>query len=226
MRPVVPIVALFLASAIVAQELQPAFSIGDVDVYRARLENGLTVLVVPDATAEEVNVGISFAVGTRHETAAESGLAHLTEHVMFSGTRKIGDNEQTTLVKEAGGEANAYTRADYTFYYDHGLPPDQLDLALELEADRMENLAFDEAGCEREWKALLQEERNSTSDGERKIGHLRRLAFGPDHYGVGILKGRVHTSSESLTREMSREFWKEHYRPDCAVVVVHDIAYD
>lgn len=103
------------------------------------LENGLTVILQNIPEASIANVNVLYKVGSRNETPTKTGLAHLFEHLMFTGTAAVPDYD--TPIQLAGGENNAFTNTDFTNYY-ISVPKQNLDLAIFLEADRMHNLSL------------------------------------------------------------------------------------
>ncbi len=108
-------------------------------VQEHKLDNGLTVLLMPEARAPVISVQIWYRVGSRNEVLGKTGLSHLLEHLMFRGTEKYGPKQFSSLLKKVGADNNAFTSKDYTAYFETG-PKTNLKLFLELEADRMRNL--------------------------------------------------------------------------------------
>ncbi len=108
-------------------------------ITQHRLTNGLRVITWPDRTLPQVGAYLRYAVGSRHEQPGQFGLAHLFEHLMFSGTRRLGKGEHLQLVQSVGGNANATTSTDWTSYY-HVVGSEALELVLWLEAERLRGL--------------------------------------------------------------------------------------
>src|SRR6185295_3182019 len=105
-------------------------------VTEYRLANGLRILTVPDPGASTVGVHLTYFVGSRHESYGEKGMAHLLEHLLFKGTPRLGDIK--AALSKRGARYNGTTSNDRTTYFET-LPAagDNLDWALEMEADRM-----------------------------------------------------------------------------------------
>src|SRR4030095_9146601 len=112
-----------------------------VHYNRFVLDNGLRVLVHEDPTTPMAVLNILYDVGARDEEPAQTGFAHLFEHLMFGGSVNIADYDEP--LQMAGGENNAYTTNDLTNYYIQ-LPVENLETAFWLESDRMLSLAFSE----------------------------------------------------------------------------------
>ena len=101
-----------------------------------KLPNGLTILLHEDHSDPVVNVMVTYKVGSNRESIGKSGFAHFFEHMMFQGSKNVGDEEHFKMVSKAGGEMNGYTQRDKTVYFET-LPSNYLEMALWLEADRM-----------------------------------------------------------------------------------------
>lgn len=104
--------------------------------HKYTLDNGLTVVLHPDASDPLVNVNVTYHVGSAREEYGRSGFAHFFEHMMFQGSQNVADEEHFKIITEAGGHLNGTTSADRTNYY-QTVPANQLEKVLWLEADRM-----------------------------------------------------------------------------------------
>lgn len=103
---------------------------------RWKLANGLTVLIHEDHSDPVVNVMVTYKVGSNRESIGKSGFAHFFEHMMFQGSKHVGDEEHFKMVSTAGGDMNGFTERDRTVYYET-VPSNYLEMALWLESDRM-----------------------------------------------------------------------------------------
>nr|WP_269781334.1 pitrilysin family protein [Photobacterium phosphoreum] len=101
-----------------------------------QLANGLTVILSPDDSDPLVNVDVTYHVGSAREQQGKSGFAHFFEHMMFQGSKHVGDQQHFKLITEAGGNLNGSTNRDRTNYYET-VPANQLQKVLWLESDRM-----------------------------------------------------------------------------------------
>ena len=109
------------------------------EVVEATLDNGLRVLLQEDHRSPVASFQVWYRVGSRDERVGLTGLSHYLEHMMFKGTPTYGPGVFSKLVETAGGQDNAFTSRDVTAYH-VTVAADQLDLVLELEADRMRHL--------------------------------------------------------------------------------------
>src|SRR3546814_20259747 len=106
-----------------------------------RLDSGLTVVTDAMPSVESASVGLWVGVGTRHETPAENGLAHLIEHMVFKGTRRRDAAAIAREIEDVGGHMNAYTSREKTAYYAKALAGD-LPVAFDLIADIRQDSVF------------------------------------------------------------------------------------
>ncbi len=131
-----------LALALVAATASPVFADGDptIEFERFKLPNGLEVILAPDSSAPLVAVDVWYHVGSGYEVAGKSGFAHLFEHMMFQGSKNVGEDRHFPILKKLGAEQiNGTTNTDRTNYYEV-VPANQLETALWLESDRMSHL--------------------------------------------------------------------------------------
>lgn len=103
---------------------------------RWKLPNGLTILLHEDHSDPVVNIMVTYRVGSNRESLGKSGFAHFFEHMMFQGSKHVGDEEHFKMVSTAGGDMNGFTQRDKTVYYET-LPSNYLEMGLWLESDRM-----------------------------------------------------------------------------------------
>lgn len=101
-----------------------------------QLDNGMTVILSPDNSDPLVHVDVSYHVGSARESQGYTGFAHFFEHMMFQGSKHVGDQQHFKIITEAGGELNGTTNRDKTHYYET-VPSNQLEKVLWLESDRM-----------------------------------------------------------------------------------------
>src|SRR6185295_13310717 len=126
------------------------------------LDNGLTVLLLPDPATPVVSFQLWVRAGSKDETGY-TGLAHLFEHMMFRGTDRLPPESHERLIEARGGRVNAYTTADTTVFYED-FAPDSLPLVIALEAERLRNLKITEETLTTERQVVLEERRMRTED--------------------------------------------------------------
>lgn len=200
------------------EDLKP-LKIGAHTFERRVLANGLHAVAIQEE-AETATVFLAVSVGTRNETAAITGLAHLTEHAMFAGTPTTGTDEHEKTIVKWGGESNAYTRDDYTMYYDHEFPPAELATVLALEADRLVNLSMQSAPVLHERHRLDLEEAHSYRSADGRKEQLEAAVFQLHPYRFGLRTPKGHTRAPGLSVATIDAFYREHYQPNRVAVVV------
>lgn len=108
----------------------------NIPYQKYRLTNGLTLILMPDHSDPLVHVDVTYHVGSAREAIGQTGFAHFFEHMMFQGSKHVGDQQHFKLITEAGGTLNGTTNRDRTNYYET-VPSNQLEKVLWLESDRM-----------------------------------------------------------------------------------------
>jgi len=108
-----------------------------VPFEKYKLDNGLEVILHQDNSVPLVAVDVWYHVGSGDETPGKSGFAHLFEHMLFQGSKNVGEDKHFELLRQIGvSTANGSTSSDRTNYYEV-VPSHQLETALWLESDRM-----------------------------------------------------------------------------------------
>lgn len=123
------------APTLVSEQVKQEGKLG-IPYQMYKLDNGLTVILAPDKSDPLVHLDVTYHVGSSRETVGKSGFAHFFEHMMFQGSKHVGDQEHMRIINEAGGDMNGTTNKDRTNYYET-VPANQLEKVLWLEADRM-----------------------------------------------------------------------------------------
>jgi zinc protease len=208
-RVVVALVGLILVLASVA---------GAADTLATALDNGLRVLLVEDHRSPIVSVQVWYRVGSRNEQRGATGLAHLLEHMMFKGTPTHGPREFARLVEQNGGQDNAFTTQDVTSYF-VDIAADRVDLVLELEADRMQNLLLDAKEIDAERQVVIEERRTRTEDdpGGFLGEEVSSIAFKAHPYGSPIIGWM--DDIKRLTPAEITTFYRTYYTPNNALLV-------
>ena len=134
-----------------------------VTARRFRLANGLGLLTAIDRRAPIVALQTWYRVGSRHERPGATGMAHLFEHLMFGQTESLPPGEFDRLVERTGGESNAATWVDWT-YYRLSLPARDLALGIRLESERMQHLVLTPTPVEAERDVVTNERRERVED--------------------------------------------------------------
>ena len=182
------------------------------------LANGLRCIVHEDHTTPMAVLNVLYDVGARDEDADHTGFAHLFEHLMFSGSVNIPSYDEP--LQRVGGENNAFTSPDITNYY-LTVPAANLETGFWLESDRMLSLAFSENGLEVQRKVVVEEfKQNYLNQPYGDVWlKLRPLAYQHHPYQWATI-GKEISHIENAVMDDVRAFFKKHYAPQNAVLVV------
>ena len=208
---------LFWALVALAAELpQRVVSIEGVTEYR--LPNGLKVLTIPDPGADTITVHIVYLVGSRHEGYGEKGMAHLLEHMLFKGTKSHPDIKAE--LTRRGARWNGTTSNDRTNYFEtFSATPQNLDWALEMEADRMINSRVSREDLDSEMTVVRNEfEMGENNPGSVLFQRMQQLAYPWHNYGNPTIGQRADI--ERVPIEKLQAFYRVWYQPDNAVLLI------
>ena len=193
----------------------------DRTIHKFTLANGLTLLMMRDASAPVFAYHSWFRVGSRHEEEGKTGIAHLFEHMMFKATKSMGDGEFDKLMERRGAQTNAATWVDWTYYHE-ALPAtaDNLSTTIKLEADRMVNLVLNKKQLESEREVVKNERLYRVDDDPdgKMYEELWHLALDGHPYGwptIGWMR-----DIEAISVKDCQEFYRRYYSPNNVVLVV------
>ena len=189
-----------------------------INFKKFTLENGLKVLFHKDDSTPMAVVNVLYDVGAKDENPAQTGFAHLFEHLMFGGSVNIPSYDEP--LQKAGGENNAYTTNDLTNYY-LKLPVENLETGFWLESDRMLSLAFDENSLEVQRKVVCEEFKENYIN--KPYGdvwkYLRTLCY-KEHPYQWMTIGKELSHIEDAQLQDVKNFFKKHYNPQNAILAV------
>lgn len=187
-------------------------------VRETTLPNGLRVLTKEVRSAPVVSFAVWYKVGSRNEHTGITGVSHLLEHLMFKGTKKYGLGEISRTLFVNGAQFNASTYYDWTNYY-ATLASDRLELAMQIEADRMVNARIDKADLDSEMSVVRSElEGRENSPGTLLFQAVAAAAFQAHPYQWPVIGWRPDV--ENVPRDAIYEYYKKHYGPNNATVVI------
>ena len=183
--------------------------------------NGLRVLIAPQAIAPVATVNITYLVGSGDEQKGHTGATHYLEHLLFKGSERFNraaGTDLTHLLQRVGATINATTSMDRTNYF-ATLPVRHLELALEIEADRMRNAILAEDDIEAERTVILNELDRQLND---PVYNLFREVWSsvykkhPYHHPVIGWREDV----TQMSRADLKKFYDRYYWPGNATVTV------
>ncbi|MUG32312.1 M16 family metallopeptidase [Psychrobacter sanguinis] len=191
--------------------------------HEYQLDNGLKVIIKEDHRAPVAMTQIWYGVGSTDEPKDKGGISHLLEHMMFKGTKKVSGADFDRLIAKFGGDHNAFTSYDYTGYYEM-FPVNRLDLALELESDRMVNLRFDSDEFVQEFaqerNVVMEERRQRTDDNPlaRAFEKFRKMALPDSPKGESVI-GPMDEIANTDIKDL-QQWYDTWYAPNNATLVI------
>lgn len=191
-----------------------------------KLDNGLKLVVQEDHRAPVVVSQVWYRAGSLDEVNGKTGVAHVLEHMMFKGTKKVPAGQFSRLIAAAGGKENAFTSTDYTCYFQQ-LEKSHLPLSFKLEADRMENLQLSEEEFSKEIKVVMEERRWRTDDKPQSQVNeaFQGVVYRAHPYSRPVIG--FMNDLENMTVADAREWYHNWYAPNNAtLVVVGDVKAD
>jgi zinc protease len=193
---------------------------GGITEWRHR-GNGLTVLTAPTPVAPVVGFGIVYRVGSRHELPGHTGATHILEHLMFKGTERFNRDKGTEAARElhrVGASFNATTWLDRTNYYEI-LPVDRLELAVDIESDRMRGALVRDSDLESERTVVLNELDAGENDPfDLLMKSSFAMAYLEHPYRHPTIGWRDDV--ERMSGEVLRGFYNTFYHPDNSTAIV------
>jgi len=188
-------------------------------VFETTLPNGLKVILLENHKAPLITFQVWYRVGSRNEAWGNTGLSHVLEHMMFKGTEKVGPEEFSRIIQENGGNLNAFTSYDNTAYFEN-LSSDRIQVAIDLESDRMQNLILRQEDFQTERMVVVEERRLRTEDNPQAflLEQTMATAFQIHPYHWPII-GWMEDLSR-LTLEDLKAYYQTYYNPANAFLVV------
>lgn len=186
------------------------------DAYQ--LDNGLQVILNQDFTTPMVAINILYDVGAKDENPEQTGLAHLFEHVMFSGSKNAPDYDK--ILQKAGADNNAFTNNDVTNYY-VTIPKENLELGIWIEADRMQGLNLTQESLDVQKKVVIEEFKQRYFNqpyGDVWLG-LRPLCYKEHPYQWPTI-GKSIEQIETVNLQDAENFYRENYCPSKGTLVI------
>lgn len=183
------------------------------------LPNGLHVILHQDKTAPVVAVSVMYHVGSKNEDTSRTGFAHFFEHLLFEGSDNIKRGEFMKIVSANGGQNNANTTQDRTFYYEV-FPSNQLELGLWLESERMMHPVINEVGVKTQ-NEVVKEEKRMRIDNQpyaRLVTEIFTRLFSNHPYRWQPIGSMQHLDAAKLDEFIA--FFKKYYVPNNAVLTI------
>jgi zinc protease len=190
-----------------------------LDFQEDRLANGLKIVTLEDPSHPIVSYQVHYATGSRNERPGITGISHLFEHMMFRGSKEFGPEEFARIIQANGGTLNAFTTIDNTSYFEN-LPSNKLELAIRMEAERLQNLRLNQETLDTEREVVRSERKLRTVNSPfgLLIEQLFAIAFDQHPYQWPVI-GWDH-DLRRLTLEDCLDYYRRGYAPNNAVVII------
>src|ERR1700712_4068206 len=203
---------LFCFAIITSQAQQVKFTEYD-------LPNGLHVILHQDKSAPVVAVTVFYHVGSKNEQLGRTGFAHFFEHLLFEGTDNIKRGQFFKIVSANGGQNNANTTQDRTFYYEV-FPSNQLETGLWLESERMMHPVINDIGVKTQDEVVKEERRQSFDNRPygNVITYISEGLFPTHPYHNGVIGSMKDLDAAKL--DEFKDFFKKYYIPNNAVLTI------
>lgn len=187
-------------------------------VEHYQLPNGLTVLLHSDTRIPYIHHFLIVKVGSVNEVEGKTGVAHLFEHMMFRGTKRFSGDEYEKKLNTVGAINNAFTNWDMTGYYVY-FPKQYLEMILDMESDRLQNLVITKNIFEKELEVVKEERRMRIDNDPGDIFEpMMKLVYPAHPYGrpvIGWMK-----DLEAMTVPDLKRFYQAHYAPNNIILVL------
>jgi predicted Zn-dependent peptidase len=202
--------ALLSGTALAAQQIQ---------FVQYELPNGLKVILHEDHSTPIVAVSVMYHVGSKNENPQRTGFAHFFEHLLFEGSENIARGQFDDYINEAGGNNNANTTYDRTYYFEQ-LPSNQMALGLWLESERMLHARVEKVGIETQ-RQVVKEERRTRVDNRpygRVLEETMKRLYKTHPYQHSVIGSMVHL--DAAQEADYQNFYRSFYRPDNAILSI------
>lgn len=190
----------------------------DNSFTKLKLANGLMVLLKEIHTAPLVSLWLWYRVGSRNEIPGVTGISHWTEHMQFKGTERYPAEVLDKAVAREGGYRNAMTFLDWTTYFET-LPADKINLALDLEADRMYNSLFEPEEVESERTVIISERQGNENEPMFLLSEeVQAATFRVHSYHHEVIGDMIDL--QTMKRDDLYNHYRTYYVPSNAVLTL------
>jgi len=188
------------------------------NILSTTLENGLKILLKEIHTSPIISHWVWYRVGSRYESDGNTGISHWVEHMQFKGTPKFPAGVLDRAISRDGGMWNAFTHLDWTTFFET-VPADKVDLALDLEADRMVNSVYEPEEVDSERTVIISEREGHENEPLFRLDEaIQTAAFATHPYRnevIGNMKD-LH----AIKRDDLYQHYKKYYNPGNAVLAM------
>jgi len=199
--------------------VQSIMAVAFANPHEFEFENGLKLIVKEDNRSPVVVSLLMYQAGSVDELNGVTGVAHVLEHMMFKGTEKVPGGEFSKRIAAAGGRDNAFTSRDYTGYFQQ-LHKDHLELVIDLESDRMNNLRLTEEEFAKEINVVMEERRLRTDDQAHSLMFEKMMAVAYQSHPYKRPVIGWMNDLENMTAQDAQHWYDQWYAPNNAILVI------
>lgn len=218
-KKIILLISVLLITLIFSGTAAAEIKLEEPEYQSFKLDNGMQFMIFPDHSIPLIKYSIYYNVGSIDEKEGQTGISHFLEHLMFLGTKNLPEGEIDDLISSVGGQLNAATSFDYTYYY-HEVPSSTLELVMALESDRMHNLKFNDQEINRERQVIKQERRMRTENNifSKGFEEIKAHAFNDSYLEHNVI-GWMRDINQITTAELKNHY-QSYYSPNNALAVV------
>lgn len=189
------------------------------DARTMTLDNGMQVVVVENNRVPVITHMVWYRTGAADEPRGKSGIAHFMEHLMFKGSEGLEPGEFSRIIRNLGGNDNAFTSQDYTAYF-QSIAAEHLEKVMTMEAGRMRGMNPPEEEVLSERQVILEERKQRIDNNpQAQFGVTMNAALYVNHpYGIPVI-GWAHEMA-GLSWEDAKTFYDRWYAPNNAILVI------
>lgn len=190
-------------------------------IEKVTLDNGLTIIMKEIHTSPIISFWTWYRVGSRNEKSGQTGISHWVEHMQFKGTKKYSSSLMDRMISREGGIWNAFTHLDWTTYFET-MPANKIDIAIELEADRMSNSLFKNEDVEAERSVIISEKEGKENEPFLRLNAaVNEAAFEQHPYRNEVI-GSLNDLKQIKRKDLYRHY-RDHYNPsNCLISIAGD----
>jgi zinc protease len=191
------------------------------ELRQYKLTNGMQVNLKEIHSSPIISHWVWYRVGSRNELSGKTGISHWVEHMQFKGTAKFPGGVLDRAISRDGGMWNAFTYLDWTTFFET-MPSDKIELALDLESDRMVNSIYDPKEVNSERTVVISEREGNENDPLFKLDEeMQEAAFKKHPYRNEVI-GSI-ADLNAIQRDDLYQHYRTHYCPSNAVLAVAEI---
>ena len=207
-----------------SKQTESRTSVAEPTIVRDVLPNGLRLVTERMPHVRSVSIGVWLARGSRHEPAAQSGIAHFVEHMLFKGTATRSAEDIAQTIDSIGGQMDAFTAKEYASYYIKVLD-EHLPLAMDVLSDIVMRPALSPDDLEREKKVVLEEIKMVEDTPDDLVHELFAERFWRDHPLGRPILGTKETVEALTVDGLRRYFGSVYTSPNLIVVAVGNVEH-